>query len=82
MLSIDLAADFAVIGGSATELGVTMNFCQDLKRDCMRDYSMTGADAQRAIASGLAAAGWYHSATDRQSHESADAALRSARAAR
>ena len=32
----------------------------------MRDYSMTGADAQRAIASGLAAAGWYHSATDRR----------------
>ena len=32
----------------------------------MRDYSMTGADAQQAIASGLAAAEWYHSATDRQ----------------
>ncbi len=32
----------------------------------MRDYSMTGKDAQNAIASGLAAAEWYHTSVERK----------------
>ena len=31
-----------------------------------RDYSLLGADAQRAVATGLAAAQWYHSEVPRK----------------